>query len=247
MQTPRFRLALILLALGTAGILSLLTTDIPLSPETEALLRERFSPFQIKLLLTINPFLFLLTGVTAGILLYRRVGYSLPLLEKLAGAKFIAFSPGSVVKAGITGGIGAALILRAIDFLWTSRIPSELLQASNPNMAVRLLYGGFTEEITVRFGWMTFITWLIYKLTGKLNAFTYWAAIITTAILFGAAHLPAAVQLTGGLRPEITAYVVGANAAAGIIFGYLYWRHGLEAAILAHMTAHILLFITEYF
>jgi hypothetical protein len=31
------------------------------------------------------------------------------------------------------------------------------------------------------------------------------------------------------------------NGVAGIAFGYLYWRHGLEAAMLAHMSTHLVL------
>jgi membrane protease YdiL (CAAX protease family) len=33
--------------------------------------------------------------------------------------------------------------------------------------------------------------------------------------------------------------VVAANALPGLAFGWLYWRQGLEAAILAHALAHV--------
>lgn len=47
----------------------------------------------------------------------------------------------------------------------------------------------------------------------------------------------------GGLAGELTGYIVlfviGANATFGLLFGYLFWRYGLEAAIIAHITARV--------
>lgn len=34
-------------------------------------------------------------------------------------------------------------------------------------------------------------------------------------------------------------YVVLGNAAFGLVAGWLYWRYGLEAAVLAHAGAHV--------
>ena len=43
----------------------------------------------------------------------------------------------------------------------------------------------------------------------------------------------------GGLTAEVLAFVVGWNTLAGLVFGWLFWRHGLEAAIVAHALAHV--------
>ena len=40
-------------------------------------------------------------------------------------------------------------------------------------------------------------------------------------------------------------FVVGVNAAFGLLFGYLFTRYGLEAAILAHGTAHVVNYIAD--
>jgi hypothetical protein len=45
------------------------------------------------------------------------------------------------------------------------------------------------------------------------------------------------------LSASVVAYVVGGNAAAGILFGFLFWRHGLESAMIAHATAHVLAYV----
>jgi membrane protease YdiL (CAAX protease family) len=36
------------------------------------------------------------------------------------------------------------------------------------------------------------------------------------------------------------------NSIFGIVAGFLYWRRGLEAAILAHMSAHLVLILAIY-
>ena len=35
------------------------------------------------------------------------------------------------------------------------------------------------------------------------------------------------------------AFVVVANTAFGVLFGWLFWRYGLEAAMIAHAMAHL--------
>ena len=38
---------------------------------------------------------------------------------------------------------------------------------------------------------------------------------------------------------DIVAFVIGWNAAFGLLFGYLFWRYGLESAMLAHALSHV--------
>lgn len=59
---------------------------------------------------------------------------------------------------------------------------------------------------------------------------------------FGAGHLPAVVALA----PLTTVVVVRAlllNGIAGVSFGWLYWRRGLLAAMVALFSADIVLHI----
>jgi membrane protease YdiL (CAAX protease family) len=64
-------------------------------------------------------------------------------------------------------------------------------------------------------------------------------AIVVSALVFAAGHLPAASILVGSLTAPIVAYVLMANTLFGIAFGWLYWRYGLEAAIVAHALTHV--------
>src|SRR5690606_25098765 len=53
-----------------------------------------------------------------------------------------------------------------------------------------MFYGGLTEEIMVRLFGMTFIVWLLARITGKekgqIPAAYYWFGIVLAALLFGA-------------------------------------------------------------
>ncbi len=43
----------------------------------------------------------------------------------------------------------------------------------------------------------------------------------------------------------VVAFVIGVNTTLGLLFGYLYWRHGLESAMIAHAAAHVVSFVAN--
>ena len=100
-----------------------------------------------------------------------------------------------------------------------------------------MLYGGVTEELLLRWGIMTALVWLSWRVLqrrqGAVHAGYVWLAILVSALLFAAGHLPAAAALIDVLDASVVAFVIGWNAAFGLLFGYLFWRYGLESAMLA--------------
>jgi membrane protease YdiL (CAAX protease family) len=72
------------------------------------------------------------------------------------------------------------------------------------------------------------------------------SAIVISSIIFGLGHLPVAIALGSKLTTAIVLYVVMANSSFGLIAGYLYWRKGLEAAILGHMLTHVVIVSAIY-
>jgi len=94
------------------------------------------------------------------------------------------------------------------------------------------LGAGLTEEILYRLGILTLLLWLgakIFRQT-KAGPALFWPVNIITALLFGSLHIPAALAL--GLNPVTEAL---ATSAAGLLFGWLYWRLGLFQGMLAHI------------
>ena len=74
-------LGVILAILGIIGIVSILTMEIQLPPEAGAILKDKFTPEQIKLLTLINPTIMLIVAVVVGTILYQRVTLKVPLIS----------------------------------------------------------------------------------------------------------------------------------------------------------------------
>ena len=70
----------------------------------------------------------------------------------------------------------------------------------------------------------------------------FWGAIAVAALLFGAGHLPAAAKIWG-LEDIVVVRTIALNAIAGIAFGWLYWKRGIEMAMLGHFSADIVLHV----
>ncbi len=110
---------------------------------------------------------------------------------------------------------------------------------------------GISEEIWLRLGVMGVLAWLlarIAKLAGRTGAegeaptaWAVWTAMVGAALLFGAMHLPLAASLGDGLTFAFAANVVSMNAVLGLVFGWLYWKRGLVAAMAAHFATNIVL------
>lgn len=239
-----------------AGVLSFLLVDlsavIAALPQPPGEQIELPPPALLKLVSIIQPAVLLTLAVLVGVWLAERVGLHAPAAE--AAARGIGFFeklkpqivPG--VLAGLASGIAIVLTwIVAKPFLSTEFVSRAQEFNKFIPAAVRLLYGGFTEELLLRWGVMTFLVWsawrLLQKGKGAPRAVYFVGAIITSAVIFGIGHLPIASALAGGLTAPIVIYVVTGNSIFGIVAGFLYWKKGLEAAFLAHMSAHLVLII----
>ena len=121
-------------------------------------------------------------------------------------------------------------------------------QLSLPLVA-RVLYGGITEEVLLRWGFMSVLVWLAWRFLqhrqGTVRGGFVGLAIVVSSVVFGVGHLPAAVVLLGGLDVSVAMYVVAANAVFGLLFGWLYWRFGLESAMVAHALTHVVNYLAS--
>jgi hypothetical protein len=100
-----------------------------------------------------------------------------------------------------------------------------------------VLFSAVTEELIYRAVISTLVAWLAYLALGKQTA-AIWLGILVAAVLFGLAHV---ANLPDVPHPFLRAITL--NGVAGIVFGWLYWRRGLEAAILAHLAADSVLYL----
>jgi hypothetical protein len=139
----------------------------------------------------------------------------------------------------------AGVIVASDVWLFAPYLPATATPSfSWLGLASSVLYGGIIEEVLMRLGIMTCAVWLLWKVRGGLAPWMYIVAIGVSALLFAAGHLPITFQLLCQPGSDCTPLVVRAlllNGIGGVAFGYLYWRHGLSASMVAHVLTHVLM------
>jgi len=242
------RLFITLWLLGMTGILSLLWTDLPI-PEAA---KSQIPIWAIKLLSLIQPTVLLSVAVLLGVVLASKVGLAAPAIEALVAGQSVRAALRPQVIPGVVGGLIGGTLLIAIQIGGQLLLPPTfVVQAealsSNTSFITRILYGGVTEELLVRWGLMTLFVWIGWRIwgrsQGKPSDICVIVAIALSAIFFGLGHLPLAFLLETPITAAIVAYIIIANSVFGLVAGYLYWRKGLECAIMAHMLVHVVLVV----
>jgi len=209
---------------------------------------EAFTPITIFAQIAQNLVLFSL-AIFVGLLLYRRIGFKMPFLEGLfEGKSDIAFLKSILpVSAGLGAVSGILVILLSLPF---GVLSLDLLGAENQVAVWKVLfasfYGGIGEEILMRFFLVSLLVWVTWKIKkakdGTPTRFGIWLSIILVSVIFGLGHLPITGTLTE-ITPIVVLRAVLLNGVCGLVFGWLYWKRGLESAIIAHFTADIVLHI----
>ena len=189
---------------------------------------------------------YLITTLQALIyaLIFGFFGYILS--EKTGLMKPVRFGKKPVlITIGMT--LFTGLVLCTDLFYFRNHIPQVAdIYQGKPSFAywmASVLYGGVIEEILLRLFVMSLIAFLAWKLFFRREAKppmgVIIAANIIAALLFAAGHLPSTVQMFGEITPMILLRCFLLNGAAGLVFGYLYRRHGIQYSMLAHAGAHI--------
>lgn len=196
---------------------------------------------------------FVLLGLLAlfGLRMGHRVGLGSPLLQgwyggapRLTGRAMLR--PWQTIALGVVAGLAIVGLSLGLDPM----LPKMLHPVATPSGATSAFegflasfYGGIAEELQLRLFLMTLLVWML-TLAGKHRpkAALFWLAIVIAAIAFGAGHLPAAQQVWG-LSGIVVARTIALNAVGGLVFGWLYWKRGIEMAMLGHFSADIVLHV----
>jgi hypothetical protein len=184
--------------------------------------------------LLVNPAILLLLAALGGAWAVPRVGLgsAVVLRSNVDPRALLAW-----LAAGIAAGIVVAFLDHAFGRGWETGLPSLREGRDAGDLALGLLYGGLTEEVMLRWGLMSLLAAGLMKLLPRGPAL--WSAAVVSAILFALAHLPAVMLETGGLTTPLLLRTLLWNGLLGLAFGAAFLRHGLEAAILSHMGAHV--------
>ncbi len=189
--------------------------------------------------------------IWAGLKLAPRLGLGVPLLEAWTRGEAV---PNSTIRRSLSQGlitgvlVGIALLVCLL--VLAPRLPSlPFVQAARLQIWKRFLVcfsGGIYEEVLTRLFLLTVVAWIAnrswQKARDPLSNSAFWFANVFAALLFGLGHLPT-VSLFMPITPLVVVAALILNGIAGIAFGYLYRRNGLESAIVAHFTADFMLYV----
>ena len=182
-----------------------------------------------------------------GLKMAQRVGFKMPFLEGIAGGEK---QPGYLKKIawpsilwGLGGGVLSVILCIPFWQMSIDLMKSEM-GVSLWKAILACFEGGGYEEILFRLFVMTFIVWISFKIKknkeGGPTKTGIWIAIILTGILFGLGHLPITSSLTSITAPVIIRAVL-LNGSLSVIYGWLYWKKGLESAMIAHFSTDVVL------
>ena len=155
----------------------------------------------------------------------------------------LALGRGWKRSLGLAVAIGLAtppviLLLDRLLFAGVSmqRVRAFIAQPLATRIAI-VSYAGITEELVFRVIISTLAAWLAW-LVVRREAVAVWIGIAVAAVLFGLAHV---ANLANVPHPYLRAIVL--NGIAGVVLGWLYWRRGLEWAVLAHLIADSVMYL----
>jgi membrane protease YdiL (CAAX protease family) len=167
-------------------------------------------------------------GAGVGLWLGPAIGW-----DVLGRAGFLRSAPMAAFAGLLIGALQAVVAARLLGQLGLHQTPPPLWLG-----VIGALAGAVREEIIYRLGLMTLLVWLGMRLMRQRDPSlaVIWIANILTAIVFGAQHLSSdGAAVSGHVSPVVfTALVISYHAAAGLVFGWLYWRRGVLAAMLGH-------------
>jgi hypothetical protein len=193
-------------------------------------------------------------AIFIGLNIAKKVGLGLPILEGWLEGREVKSYLKSILGISVGLGILAGILIIGLDYLFSfAGVTINVTQSSiNPPAWQGFLasfYGGINEEILLRLFLMSLLVWIFFKIKktneGKPTKAGVWLAIILAAIIFGAGHLPTVMAITT-LTPLVIIRTVVLNCVGGIIFGWLYWRKGLESAMISHFSADIVLHVMPF-
>jgi len=223
-----WRALLILFGLYVLGS----AASIPLLVD-RGLLTETPREIVIAMLLT-------LAGNGIGLWLASRTGLGAPLIEGVLPRERRARWLLQVVVIGVLCGVVGGFLAAFSDYIrpWTTNAAELAARAARLPALWKLFLAsidaGVQEELFSRLFLMSLFAWLggliWHDEEGRPVVGVFATAIALSGMLFGLAHID--IQSGIALRPLIRIFIL--NSLLGSLFGWLYWKLGLEAAMLTH-------------
>ena len=188
--------------------------------------------------------------ISLGLVVAPKAGIEMPILQRWLYGCAAPLPKNTPLTALLAGVAMAAILLLVFYGFFLPRIPEWPVgvEAAMPiwKRFLACFYGAINEEIFARLFALSLILWLLRKITRAQTRHAtpaiFWIANVIIAGLFAAGHVPAA-KIFLPLTPLVWAAIFSINGGASLAFGYLCWKRGLEAAMLAHFSADFTLHV----
>ena len=242
-----WRLFAVLLGLVSVGLLGLVPYGLTLSGQqfSAALIPDLLVQFLVQVIL--YSFLILI-GMLAG----NAIGLGTPLLRGWLEKGSSKPAWRSLLKPILFGLAGGILMIILDLFLFAPRLQAELQLAGETvhppawQGFLASFYGGITEEVLSRYFLLTVLAWLGARISrtpeGKPSPLVMWISILISGLAFGLGHLPTLSAIGITVTPLFIIRSLVLNGI-GVLYGWLYWKRGLEAAMAAHFSTDLVVHV----
>jgi hypothetical protein len=204
---------------------------IPAIPKLiPANVRLPFSLNTIIILSILQSVIFITIFAAAGAALAPRIGFR----ANLAGLSIKTKVFWTVLKDQFYYGASTGLAGAIIAYL----IAPDFIAYLNVFPLLTRLFGSLTEEVIIRWGIMTIIVWILLRIfrhrSENSQIILICSGILLSQILFAFGHTPALIKfgMTNPIWSVFTIFIVS------LPWGWLFWKHGLESAFIAHASFH---------
>src|SRR6185503_1561057 len=239
--SPKYpwRLFWCLFAADVFAVLTIIPIALDILPSISSRVGPAPFPMPVVILIGVAQNLALLAlFVWLGLKLSRRLGLGTPFLESwlMKKSALTRDEVAGSLKEALLIGIVLGMVLLIALLLLAPRLPNlPLLVIAKLPVWKRFLlcfYGGIYEELLTRMFLLSLFAWLIdrgwRKTEPSLSTRAFWLANLLAALLFGLGHLPSA-SFFMPITPLVVVAAIIFNGIAGVAFGYLYRRRGLES------------------
>lgn len=190
-----------------------------------------------------------------GLVLANRIGLGMPFVEGWVRREPIPFRFRTIVAIAWITAVGLNLLSLFLHTVVFDPPLHAMLQKLGITISAAAqtppLYGflaalsaGINEETLYRLFGLSLLAWLggllLHDSGGRPKPIVFWTANILFALAFGAAHLSAQTAIGLPLNSLVVAATLVLNGIGGLLFGWLFWKFGLESAMLGHILADIL-------
>lgn len=237
---PAVRMGLVLWMLGLPGAVALAWTA---PPAWLAALAGDVSGQTLGWVAALGLSGLLVLAVWLGLKLGPQVGLSTPLIHAAVQGRTPWRGMRVLSLPGVAGGVIGAAWLVTLAVVWPESM-SFVDPVYGLPLLPKILYGGLTEELLLRFGMLSLVMWLMWKALGhprqRPGWLLGWSAIAVAALLSGGIPVYLGWTVTGTLATAVVAQLLVCEIVYGLLAGIMFWRYGLESAMLAHVVTYLL-------